>query len=215
MEDSLDAFGPRPLGHLRTETELLVVTVHDAGESGKTYGDHFSFVCESALDDLGLAALEHRCGIDELDGHLFGSSLGEDVLDPQQHLLPVHLVLDVQREKSEFLHSLDLDTCTAGDGDVQVLSDRSDTALDPLRGPEHGTYPESYLHAFLGCADVGSCRHFDERYTESVETIGDLGVGGLYLTARILLQTNREDGDLLAVDIYLPVGRDQSGPLES
>ena len=126
MEDSLHSLGPGPLGHLGSESEGLVVTVHDAGESGKTDGDDLSLVIEGTLDDLRLTGLEDLGDIDGLEGDRDGSPVVQDGLHPDQHLLPVDLVPDVVGDHLQITDPLQFDPGTAGDGYVEVLTDRTE-----------------------------------------------------------------------------------------
>ena len=215
MEDSLDPDGACVLGHLGSEPEGLVVAVHDTGESGEPDRQDLSLVLEGGGDDLGVAVLEDLGGVYDFHGRGLGSPLAEDVPDPDQHLLPLHLVGDEVRQQPELLHSLDLDTGALGDGDVQVLPDGSETPLDPLGGPEQGTDAGCDLEYLLGSPHVGGGGDLDEGDTETVGPPGYLVGGGLDLTAGVLLQTDGEDADLLADGVDGTVHRHEGGPLES
>ena len=215
VEDSLDSLGPGTLCHLGTEPEGLVVTVHDTGESGKTDGDDLSLVIECALDDLGLTVLEDLGHIDGLEDSRCGSPLVEDGLDPDQHLLPGDLVPDVIGDELQVSDSLELDTCSPGDGDVQVLTDGTDSPLDLPGGPEEGSDPVCDLHDLLGSPHVGSGSDLDEGDTQTVGPVEDLVALGLDLPACILLETDGEDGDLPVPDLDVSIGGDEGGPLES
>ena len=217
VEDSLDSDGTGVLCHLGTQPEGLVVAVHDARESGKPHCEDLSLVLQGTDDNLGLTVLEEVGDVHDVDGCGGGSPLLQDLHDPDQVLLPVDLVGNELGQQPELLYSLDLDTCTLGDGDVEILPDGSESPLDPLGGPEQGSDPGGDLVDLLGSPHVGCGGDLDEGNTQTVGPPGDGVGGGVDLTAGILLKTYGENADLLADGLHIDgaVHGDQGGPLES
>jgi len=124
------------------------------------------------------AANDSRLGVGEGVRHVphvadARVALAELVADFEQFGLPPDLAADDVLDPLEVLYALHLDAGAVGDGDVHVLPDRPESALDRARRAEQHADALGGLAGALGTPDVRPRPDLDEGNAEPVERVDD------------------------------------------
>ena len=109
--------------------------------------------------------------------------------------LACHLETDDARNPIEVLTSLDLHSVSAGDADVQVLSDAAEPPPDPAGVAQDLTQSDGRLLGVRGRGDLRFGGDLDERDAQPVEVVDHLlsMASGVHIqfARRVLLQAQK------------------------
>ena len=88
--------------------------------------------------------------------------------------LASHLETDDGRNPIEVLAAFDLHAVTSGNGDVEVLTNAAQTSANTSGSAKDTPQRDGGGFGVVGGADIGRCRNFNERKSQSVEIVDDL-----------------------------------------
>ncbi len=147
--------------------------------------------------------------------HVFEAAFVQLVLYREQVRLTQHLVPDELRNHLQLLRALYLDASRLRDGNVDVLANRSQAALDPFRRADNHAKFLRDLARLLWRADVGRRAYLDERDAEPVEPVEHAVPLSPHYLAALLLKADVRYADLAERRLHLPVQPCHSGSLEA
>ena len=102
-----------------------------------------------------------------------------------------HLETDDSRNPVKVLTALDFDAVSAGEADVEILSDGTQSASNHAGVTQQGSECQCGLFRMFGALHIGRCRNLHKGHSEPVECVYDdlavLGRAGVEFSRRILL----------------------------
>ena len=130
-----------------------------------------------------------------------------------------HFETDDAWDPTKVLTALDFDTVAAGDADVQVLPNRTESATNAPRSTQHGPKGTCGGLGVVRRLDVRGRGDFDQRKTKAVKVVehalARFGLHGRELSCAVFLQANDVDAHRPFRCLKGPVLSHQRRPLET
>jgi len=213
VEDPARAAPFRVIGELGPEPPVgLDLPAEQAVEPMEGDGHDRPAVVDGAADHPTVGVLEDPGGV---HGVAHGRvTFLQPLADLQKLRLAAHLQADDVVDVVELLDALEFDPRALLDGDVDVLADRPEAALDGAGRPEQHADALGGLACPLGRADVRPGPDLDQRDAQPVEAVPDPRLGLLDPLGGLLFEHEIHDRDRPLVSLDLAVAGDQRRALE-